>query len=85
MGTFIMEYGKLTIPDNKKAEFLSDAKKVLQQAGLFSSHYNCAFKKEFRLMSFPDFNGNEADFTYSYFEDSFWENAGIDLENVTLQ
>ena len=82
MGTFIMEYGKLTIPDNKKAEFLSDAKKVLQQAGLFSSHYNCAFKKEFRLMSFPDFNGNEADFTYSYFEDSFWENAGIDLENV---
>ena len=85
MGTFIMEYGKFTIPDSKKAEFLSDAKKVLCQAGLFSSHYNCAFKKEFRLMSFPDFNGNEADFTYSYFEDSFWENAGIDLENVTLQ
>ena len=84
MGTFIMKYGKLTIPDSKKAEFLSDAKKVLQQAGLFSSHYNCAFKKEFRLMSFPDFNGDEADFTYSYFEDSFWENAGIDLENIGL-
>ena len=82
MGTFIMEYGKFTIPDSKKAEFLSDAKKVLCQAGLFSSHYNCAFKKEFRLMSFPDFDSNDADFTYSYFEDSFWENAGIDLENV---
>ena len=27
MGTFIMQYGKLTIPDSKKAEFLSDAKK----------------------------------------------------------
>ena len=84
MGTFIMGYGKLTIPDSKKAEFLSDAKKVLYQAGLLSSHHNCAFKKEFRLMSFPDFDGNEADFTYSYFEDSFWENAGIDLENVEL-
>ena len=82
MGTFIMEYGKFTIPDSKKAEFLSDAKKVLCQAGLFSSHYNCAFKKEFRLMSFPDFDSNDADFTYSYFENSFWENAGIDLENV---
>ena len=34
MGTFIMGYGKLTIPDSKKAEFLSDAKKVLYQAGL---------------------------------------------------
>ena len=79
-----MGYGKLTIPDSKKAEFLSDAKKVLYQAGLLSSHHNCAFKKEFRLMSFPDFDGNEADFTYSYFEDSFWENAGIDLENVEL-
>ena len=40
MGTFIMEYGKFTIPDSKKAEFFSDAKKVLCQAGLFSSHYN---------------------------------------------
>ena len=58
MGTFIMGYGKLTIPDSKKAEFVSDAKKVLYQAGLLSSHYNCAIKKEFRLMSFPDFNLN---------------------------
>ena len=82
MGTFITEYGKFTIPDSKKTEFLSDAKKVLCQAGLFSSRYNCAFKKEFRLMSFPDFDSNDADFTYSYFENSFWENAGIDLENV---
>ena len=82
MGTFIMGYGKLTILDHTKAEFLSNAKKVLYQAGLFSVQYNNVFDCEFNVIKFPSFEKEKASFHYSYFEDNFWEVAGINIEKM---
>ena len=85
MGTFIGTLGTLSIPEEHRQAFLDDAKRVASQGGLFSGSLTRIFGKQLRLLSFPSFDpeGEDkyADFTYSYFENDFWENAGIDLEN----
>ena len=71
MGTFIHEVGMLTIPEEKKAAFLADARKVAEQGGLFSVNRLSVFDRKISLLHFPDFSDSELkhfDFTYSYFE-----------------
>ena len=87
MGTFIHEMGALTIPDNKRENFLKDAEIIARQGGLFDRNYISAFGKELYLLSFPSFDNSNAeyiDFSYSYFEDDCWENAGIDRIKITV-
>mgnify|MGYP007069872039 CR=1 FL=1 len=87
MGTFIGTLGTLSIPEEHRQAFLDDAKRVASQGGLFSGSLTRIFGKQLRLLSFPSFDpeGEDkyADFTYSYYENDFWENAGIDLEDCT--
>ena len=80
MGTFVRKHGKLSIPEEKKGTFLSDAASVSKGGGLFTRNFMQVFGKKLILISFPDFNDQdikEYDFTYSYYEDDSWENAGI--------
>ena len=83
MGTYVHELGGLHIPDEKKNEFIADAKKVAFQGGLFSRSFSRIKGKDLIFLSFPSFEeGKDADFTYNYFENAPWENAGIQLEDV---
>ncbi len=83
MGTFIHQLGGLHIPEEKKSDFITDAKKVAFQGGLFSRSLSHIKGKDLILLSFPSFEkGKYADFTYSYFENAPWENAGIQLEDA---
>lgn len=83
MGTYVHELGGLHIPDEKKNEFIADAKKVAFQGGLFSRSFSRIKGKDLIFLSFPSFEeGKYADFTYNYFENAPWENAGIQLEDV---
>lgn len=83
MGTFIEELGKLHIPEEKKAQFIKDAKEVAFQGGLFSRSYTHIKGNDLFFLSFPSFEeGKYADFTYSYFENAPWENAGIRLKDA---
>ena len=79
MGTLIHELGTATIPEEKRPAFLEDARVVAEQGGLFSRNYLTVFGKVIQLITFPNFEdeGEFIDFTYSYYEDSSWENAGI--------
>lgn len=87
MGTFIHKIGRLTIPEEKRVEFLSEARKIADQSGLFATNYVCLFDKKLQLLNFPSFEEVDKDgvidFTYNYFEDSCWENAGIHLKDCT--
>ncbi len=77
----------LTIPEEKKAAFLADARKVAEQGGLFSVNRLSVFDRKISLLHFPDFSDSELkhlDFTYSYFEKEGWENAGIGRENCSV-
>ena len=80
MGTFVHELGKLSILEEKREAFLADAAAVAKAGGLFSRNYLQVFGKELILIGSPDFDDPDArvyDFTYSYFEDDCWENAGV--------
>ena len=85
MGTFIYTLGKLNIPQDKQAAFLEDAKIIADKAGLLTRSYTSVFGSRLWLLSFPSFELSDenkyADFTYSYFENDSWENAGIDLKD----
>ena len=73
MGTFVCNLGKLTIAPEKKKAFLADARRVLDQGGLFRPNHTSAFDKELYILSFPSFEAKKkravADFQWSYFDD----------------
>ena len=83
MGNFIGRYGEFSIPEEKFGAFLADAKKVACEGGLFSKTFVQIFGKRVWLLGFPSFDASEevrAAFSYSYYEDDWWEEAGINYE-----
>ena len=80
MGTYVNELGEIHIPEEKRVDFILEAKQVAFQGGIFSRSFTHIKGKDIILLSFPSFEkGKYADFTYSYFENAPWENAGIQL------
>lgn len=80
MGTFITDLGSINIPENKREEYIRDAKIIAEQGGLFERSFVQIFGHNISLLTFPNFNNDYADFTYSYYEQRPWENAGINIE-----
>lgn len=82
MGTFVSELGELKIPDDRWPAFLRDARTVAYAGGLLAISYFSYHGKRLSLLRFPSFEEESTaiDFTYSYFENSIWENAGISLK-----
>ena len=86
MGTFMTEIGQLHIPDEKWDDFVREAEIVAREGGLFGRSYINMKGKWITLLQFPDFAGLKgeedcADFSYSYYENRGWENAGVNFEN----
>ena len=83
MGSFIYEIGTLTIPSKRLKDFLQDVKIVADQGGFFSLYQPFLMGRHVMLLSSPTFNPDEkyADYNYSYFEKTWWENAGVDLND----
>lgn len=77
MGTYIVAFGGISIPEEKKEAYISEAKTIAKQGGLFGSTYAMIFGCDIFMLTFPTFTGKCADFSYSYYEQSSWENAGI--------
>ena len=75
MGTFITDLGSINIPENKREEYIRDTKIIAEQGGLFERSYVQIFGHNISLLTFPNFNNDYADFTYSYYEQRPWENA----------
>ena len=77
MGTFVNVLGDVNIPEEKKEAFIADALRLIDQSGLFLLSSQTAFDNRFWLMRKPFFINDCLEVTYSYFEDDFWEEAGL--------
>ena len=80
MGNFMTTVGSANIPEEKREAYINDAKRVLEQSGLFGRTYAQIYGHDVFLLNFPTFTEEYADLCFSYFEESPWESIGIVLE-----
>ncbi len=69
------------IPEDKQKEFEERLEKVFQASGMMDSEYVFLFGIKIMLMHKAKMHYHGMDFTYNYFDDDFWENAGYSLKN----
>lgn len=87
MGTFagLNTFGNSFIPDDKKEEFMQKIQKVFYFGGMMQRDFNRFLGKEFVLLDKScEMDEYGLDFTYNYFEDDFWENAGFSKERCSV-
>lgn len=78
MGTFAGLYrGKdAAVPDDRIEEFEIRLLKLFRAAGMFEMKYMRLYGYDIFLLAEPSMHSYGMDFTYNYFEDAGWENAG---------
>lgn len=54
MGSFMTTVGSANIPDEKKEAYINDAKRVLEQSGLFGRTYAQIYGHDVFLLNFTD-------------------------------
>lgn len=85
MGTYINHIDRsLGIPEKKQDEFKERIKILFQSGGMMDFQKQILLGKEIFTISPTDFRGNYIDFTYNYYEDRQWENAGFSLKNFDV-
>lgn len=85
MGTFIKYIDRSNgIPHEKRAEFKDRIKTLFQHGGMMDLQRQCLLGKEIITISPTDYKGEQIDFTYNYYEDRQWENAGFSLKSFDV-
>lgn len=78
MGTFAGYVGTMDIPEEKRECFGMQMMKLLNYGGMMQFEKVSLFGHELLLLSPVELSSEgEVDFTYNYFEESRWENAGF--------
>ena len=78
MGTFLWYIGDENIPEERRAEFFDRVKTVLNYGGMMGVDIVNIYGKKLSLLRPAEEQiENVIDCWYNYFEDSFWESAGI--------
>ena len=82
MGTYACLYGKCCkgIPEDKRLEFQDKIEKVFQSGGMMNMESWQLFGKQVRTIHKTKMYPKGMNFTYNYFEDDSWENAGFHRE-----
>lgn len=85
MGTFLDHIDRSQgIPEEKHDEFKERIKILFQNGGMMDLQRQSLLGKEIVTISPTDFRGNLIDFTYNYYEERQWENAGFSLEDFDV-
>lgn len=84
MGTFagLFSGNNAKIPDNKKEEFAERVEKLFQIGGMMEIERIQICGNVVTTIRKAKMHGSKMDFYYNYFEDDFWENAGVDEYGV---
>ena len=85
MGTFACYTGAMNIPEEKRDCFGRQMMKLLNYGGMMELEQASLFGRELILLSPAELSEEgEVDFWYNYFEESSWENAGFDANDLTF-
>lgn len=85
MGTFAGYYGSWQIPEDQKRELAKRMRTLFVQGGMMQCHMVRLFETEIFLLQPAEYDkDNRMWFSFNYFEDDFWEDAGFDAEKAVL-
>ncbi len=86
MGTFaeLFEYGDKGIPEEKIQEFEQKVEKVFQNGGMMDVEILQLFGKKVATIHKAKMNSKGMNFTYNYYEDDAWENAGYSRKSKSV-
>lgn len=85
MGTYIRTLNTPDIPEEKLPEFIDRLLVIADQGGMMELHNAASLSRDIILLKpiFPDKDGY-IDFSYNYFEEESWENAGFNPKTRRL-
>lgn len=83
MGIFADLYAEkgAAVPSNKKEEFAKRIEKLYQVGGMMNVEFVQLCGKSVETIRKAKMSESGMDFTYNYFEDDRWENAGFNNKN----
>ena len=85
MGTFACYTGEMDIPEEKKDCFGQQMMKLLSYGGMMQLEQVSLFGRELILLTPVELSKEgKVNFWYNYFEESSWESAGFDANNLTF-
>lgn len=85
MGTFASYTGEMNIPEEKRNDFRKQMMKLLNYGGMMNPEQVSMFGRKLFLLNPVELSDETyVNFWYNYFEESSWERAGFNVNNLTF-